>query len=155
MENIEVRYTPANRWMRPLVPTLYAGFLAVTLMAARGASNFVVGSLFVLGVLITVVALRTWWQAWTFRLYADEEGITQSGALSRQHVAWKEVTALDVRREGVFNSDRAPAHRPLQSITLIGKDGILLSLGHDLRCATDSQREALLQFIEAHAPQGE
>ena len=150
MPTIEIAYTQANRILRPLVPTLYVLFLGATLLVTRGEANRWFGMLSFLLIILTAIALRTWWQAWTFRLCADEDGITQIGGLSKRSVAWNEITALDARREGEFRSDEERQDRPLSSIALIGADGILMDWGHDLRCVAPNEREALLKFIEAH-----
>jgi len=150
MPTIEVSYTQANRILRPLVPTLYVIFLGATLLVTRGENNQWFGMLSFLLVVLTAVAMRTWWQAWTFRVQADEDGITQTGGLSKRSLAWDEITAIDARREGEFSSDQEPQDRALASIALIGADGLLMDWSHDLRCVAPTEREALLAFIEGH-----
>ena len=150
MPTIEVSYTQANRILRPLVPTLYVLFLGATLLVTRGENNQWFGMLSFLLIILTAVAMRTWWQAWTFRVRADDEGIVQTGGLSKRSLAWSEITALDVRREGEFSSDEERADRALASIALIGADGLLMDWSHDLRCVAPTEREALLKFIEEH-----
>ncbi len=150
MPIIEVSYTQANRILRPLVPTLYVLFLGATLLVSRNENNQWFGMLSFLLIILTAVAMRTWWQAWTFRVRADEEGITQISGLSKRSLKWDEITAIDARREGDFSSDQERQNRALASIALICADGLLMDWGHDLRCVAPTERETLLKFIEEH-----
>lgn len=145
---ITVRFTPLNRILKPLLPTLYVVFLSFTLLMSRHTPNRWPAVLFVAGVLVTLLALHTWWYAWTYQVHADEEGITKKGGFIHQHARWDEVKHLDVRREGYFRSD--VEDRTLLSITLAGEGQLLMHLGQDLRAIEPQERGQLLEYIKAH-----